>query len=113
MNDMTTLLSIPIMILVDTNGIRQSLALGRSIKLLTLQSLYLVGEGLDALLAVVHLDVEAVVLEPLGHGDLLVHVQLPQELLLRGNQFLRRKRMMQFSYQVTRSCMNFVFFLLF
>ena len=58
---------------------------------LTLQPLDLVGERLDALLAVVHLDVEGVVLESLGHGDLLVHVQLAQQLLLRGNQFLRRR----------------------
>ena len=59
---------------------------------LTLQTLNLVGEGLDVLLAVVHRLVERVVLGAPGHGDLLVHVKLAKKLLLVFDKSLEKAK---------------------
>ena len=47
-----------------------------------LQPLDVVGHGLDVLLTLVHPGVERVVGGAAGHGDVLVHVELEQQLLL-------------------------------
>ena len=51
--------------------------------MLTLETLDVVGHGLDVLLAAVHPLVEGVVGGAPRHRDVLVHVQLQQQLLLR------------------------------